>query len=48
MICSACIVAFPSRAELDEWLRTDPYVTGYVWRRINVVPFRVAAGPGAA
>ncbi len=48
MIGSACIVDFPSRAELDEWLRTDPYVTGDVWRRIDVVPFRVAAGPGAA
>src|SRR3546814_9217057 len=26
MIGSACVVAFASRAELDEWLRTDPYV----------------------
>ena len=39
---SAVIADFPSRAELDEWLRTDPYVTGDVWRRIEVRTFRAA------
>ena len=48
MIGSACIVDFATRAELDEWLRTDPYVTGGVWQRIEVVPFRSAVGSGAA
>jgi hypothetical protein len=42
MVGSACIVAFPSRAELDAWLAADPYVTGDVWRRIEVRPFRRA------
>jgi|SRR5687768_850933 uncharacterized protein len=54
MIGSACVAQFATRAELDEWLRTDPYVTGGVWREIEVLPYRVAphydfpACPGAA
>ena len=57
MIGSACIAQFATRAELDEWLRTDPYVTGDVWRDIQIMPYRVAphydfppcprTGPGA-
>lgn len=42
MIGSAAVAEFDSRAELDEWLRTDPYVTGDVWRDIEVLPYRVA------
>lgn len=42
MVGSAVIVDFPDRAALDEWLRNDPYVTGDVWRKIDVTPFRVA------
>ncbi len=42
MIGSACIVAFDDRAALDAWLASDPYVTGDVWRRIEVTPFRRA------
>ncbi len=42
MTGSVVIVDFPSRAELDAWLASDPYVTGDVWRRIEVHPFRVA------
>jgi uncharacterized protein YciI len=42
MIGSACITQFATRAELDEWLRTDPYVTGNVWQDIQVMPYRVA------
>ena len=42
MIGSVMVVDFPSRAELDAWLASDPYVTGNVWRRIEVRPFRVA------
>jgi uncharacterized protein YciI len=57
MIGSACIAQFATRAELDEWLRTDPYVTGHVWQDIQIMPYRVAphydfppcpeTGPGA-
>ncbi len=42
MAGSACIVAFEDRAALDAWLASDPYVTGGVWREIEVTPFRRA------
>ena len=42
MIGSAAVAQFATRAELDRWLRTDPYVTGDVWRDIEVIPYRVA------
>ncbi len=42
MTGSVVIVDFESRAALDGWLASDPYVTGDVWRRIEVHPFRVA------
>jgi uncharacterized protein len=42
MTGSVVIVDFESRAKLDAWLASDPYVTGDVWRRIEVHPFRVA------
>lgn len=42
MIGSAAIVDYPSRAELNEWLKNDPYVTGGVWVDIQVQPFRQA------
>jgi len=42
MIGSACVVEVASRAELDEWLATDPYVTGNVWQKTEITPFRRA------
>jgi uncharacterized protein len=42
MIGSACVAQFATREELDQWLRTDPYVTGGVWQKIEVLPYRVA------
>ena len=42
MTGTAAVAQFETRAELDEWLTTDPYVTGDVWREIKVHPFRVA------
>jgi uncharacterized protein YciI len=42
MIGSAVFVDFPDRAALDAWLERDPYVTGGVWQRIEVKPFRLA------
>ena len=44
MIGSTLLVEFETREALDEWLRTDPYVTGQVWRSIEVHPFRSAVG----
>lgn len=48
MIGSTCIVEFPDRAALDRWLATDPYVTGQVWQKIEVHPFRCAPRTMAA
>jgi uncharacterized protein len=42
MIGSAAVAQFATHAELDAWLRNDPYVTGGVWRDIEVIPYRVA------
>ncbi|MGI9435741.1 MAG: YciI family protein [Geminicoccaceae bacterium] len=42
MIGTAAVAQFATRAELDHWLATDPYVTGDVWRKIEVHPYRVA------
>ncbi len=42
MIGSACMVEFEDRAALDAWLKGDPYMTGDVWRTIEVTPFRRA------
>lgn len=42
MIGSAMFVEFDSKAELDQWLATDPYVTGDVWKDISVQPVRLA------
>lgn len=42
MIGTAAVAQFATRAELDAWLATDPYVTGDVWKSIEVHPYRVA------
>jgi hypothetical protein len=42
MIGSTLYVEFASRAELAQWLNTDPYVTGGVWVEIEVKPIRLA------
>ena len=36
MIGSLFVCDFPSREELDQWLKKDPYVTGNVWHKIEV------------
>ena len=38
MAGSAMVVDFPSRADLDAWLKAEPYVTGNVWQKIDVLP----------
>jgi hypothetical protein len=42
MIGSVTICDFPDRAALVHWLATDPYVTGNVWQKIEIKPFRLA------
>jgi uncharacterized protein len=41
MIGSILIVDYPSRAELEQWLAVEPYMTGDVWRDMCVTPVRV-------
>jgi uncharacterized protein YciI len=41
MVGSVVICNFESRAELDAYLKTDPYVTKGVWKDIEVHKFRV-------
>jgi len=36
MVGSSVHVQFPDRRELDDWLATEPYVTGKVWERIEI------------
>ena len=38
---SVYIMDFPSREELDAYLRNEPYVTGKVWEKIEVIPCKV-------
>jgi uncharacterized protein len=46
MVGSICIVEFPSRHQLDAWLKMEPYVTGKVWEKIEIQGCRV--GPSFA
>ena len=46
MTGSVLVLDFADRAELDAWLKIEPYVTGDVWLSIDVRPFRV--GPSFA
>lgn len=41
MIGSLMVVEYPSRADVDAWLKREPYVLGDVWRKIEVYPGRV-------
>jgi uncharacterized protein len=42
MIGSMMIVEYPSRAELDAWLKVEPYITGKVWDKITIQPCKIA------
>jgi uncharacterized protein len=41
MIGSALVVDYPTRADVEAWLKAEPYVVGDVWRKIEVLPARV-------
>lgn len=42
MIGSTMVVQFASPEELQEWLDREPYITGKVWEKVDIRPFRVA------
>ena len=41
MIGSLMVLDMASRQKVDEWLKSEPYVTGNVWESIEVLPCRV-------
>lgn len=41
MIGSMLVLEFPTRADVDEWLKIEPYVTGKVWERYEILPVKV-------
>lgn len=41
MIGSVAIMDFPSEKELQEWLKREPYVTGGVWKSVDVIKCNV-------
>ncbi|MGE7665213.1 YciI family protein [Ureibacillus composti] len=43
MIGSMMVVDFPSKDELDNWLKVEPYVVGNVWQKIDIQPCNVAS-----
>jgi len=45
---SVMIVEYPSRKEVDDWLAREPYVTGGVWKEIEVIPCKVGPAFGNA
>jgi len=46
LVGSVCIVEFPSREKLDDWLKVEPYVTKKVWRHVDIQACKV--GPSFA
>ncbi len=42
MIGSTLHVEFESKELLDNWIKTDPYVTGNVWVDIDILPIKLA------
>lgn len=42
MIGSVMVFDFPDRAQLEAWLKSDPYSTGGVWKSMEVKSFKVA------
>jgi uncharacterized protein len=42
MIGSTMVLQFETQEELQQWVETEPYITGKVWEKIDIRPFRVA------
>jgi uncharacterized protein len=46
MVGSAIFMEYPSRKELDDWLRREPYVVNGVWKDIQIIPIRMTVQNG--
>jgi len=42
MIGSMIVYEFPDRQSLEERLKDEPYITEGVWKKIEILPFRLA------
>ncbi len=42
MIGSMIVYEFPDREALDLMLKNEPYLTGRVWEKVEIKPFRLA------
>ncbi len=42
MTGSVVVYEYESREKLDEMLRDEPYITGNVWQKIDIQPFKLA------
>jgi len=42
MIGSTMVVQFANEEGLQDWLKTEPYVEGKVWEKVDIRAFRVA------
>jgi uncharacterized protein YciI len=42
MIGSCMVMQFETAEELQQWLDTEPYITGRVWEKFECRPFKVA------
>jgi len=42
MIGSMMVAQFASPDDLEAWQRDEPYLTGRVWEKVEIQPFRMA------
>lgn len=42
MIGSTMVLQFETKEQLQHWLDTEPYITGRVWEKMDLRPFKVA------
>ncbi|MGZ8539501.1 MAG: YciI family protein [Chitinophagaceae bacterium] len=42
MIGSTMVIQFETKDQLQNWLDSEPYITGKVWEKMDLRPFRVA------
>lgn len=42
MIGSTIVLQFPSQVEFDAWYAAEPYITGKVWEKIEIHPYKLA------
>jgi uncharacterized protein len=46
MVGSTTIMEYPSRKDLDDWLKREPYVVNGVWKDIQIIPIRMTVQNG--